>query len=198
VTRPAIQPPDPPFEAPFEARLLTAFHRMVPDVTVVLTGQPTRPALFGVHAAQVSEQTTAAMDTALRTLAQLWPVLTGGLPAPPTVRTEWRQEAGYTSSVVAVASSRHHAVPADKVRRVAAAHAALIAGGWDTRRRDPRFPRYLRLLGRRGGTAVEVSVRSRPNAYDVEVCHGPVLVGGFGAELLRVPAQSVRLPPVEP
>jgi hypothetical protein len=194
VTRPATQPPDPPFEAPFEARLLSAFHRMVPDVTVLLAGQPKRPVLFGVHAAQVTAQTATAMDTALRTLAQLWPVLTGGLPAPPAVRTGWRQEAGYTSSVVAVVSARHHAVPADKVRRVAAAHAALIAGGWDTRRRDPRFPRYLRLLGRRGGTAVEVSVRSRPDAYDVEVCHGPVPVGGFGTELLCAPARSVPLP----
>lgn len=194
MSRPATQPPDPPFEA----RLLTAFHRIVPEVTVVLTGQPKRPVLFGVHAAQVTGQTDTAMDTALHTLAQLWPLLTGGLPAPPTVATGWRQEAGYTSSVLAVVSARHHAVPADKVRRVAAAHAALIAGGWDTRRRDPRFPRYLRLQGRRGRTAVEVNVRGRPDSYDVEVCHGPVLVGGFGAELLCAPARSVRLPAVGP
>jgi hypothetical protein len=187
-----------PAGPPFEARLLADFHRLVPEVPVVLTAQPKRPSLFGVHAAQVSQQTGLAMDAALRTLGELWAPATGGLPAPATVRTEWRQQVGgYASQVVAVAVARQHGAP-DRVRRLAGAHADLIAAGWATRRRDPRFPRYLRLLAIRDRGTADINVRARPDTYTVEVRYGPVLVGSFGAGLLALPGAAVPFPVVEP
>jgi hypothetical protein len=181
-------------QQPFGERMFAKFHQMVPDVDLVVLPQPKEQAMFGVHAAQVEQQSAAAMDEVLGTLAGLWPTLTSGLPTPPTVRIGWQQEDTHPSAVVAFAIARHTALPADRVRRVAAGHAALIEAGWDTHRRDPRFPRYLRLLAQRGRTSVEVSARSRPDSYIVEVRHGPVLVGRFGAELLAGPSERVRFP----
>jgi hypothetical protein len=167
-------------------------------VPVVLTAQPKRPTLFGVHAAQVSRQTGLAMEAALVAMGELWAPATGGLPAPATVRTQWRQQAGgYTSQVVAVVVARYDGAP-ERVRRLAAAHAALIAAGWGTRRRDPRFPRYLRLLAVRGPVTADINVRVRPDTYTVEVRHGPVLVGSFGAGLLALPGGTCAFPLVEP
>ncbi len=181
-------------QQPFGERMFARFHQLVPDVDLVVLPQPKERAMFGVHAAQVEQQSAAAMSEVLRTLAELWPVLTCGLPTPPTVRTGWQQEDTHPSAVVAFAVARHDALPADRVRRVAAGHAALIEDGWDTRRRDPKFPRYLRLLAKRGRTSVEVSARSRPDSYIVEVRHGPVLVGRFGEQLLAGPSERVRFP----
>jgi hypothetical protein len=179
----------------FEQRMLTEFHRLVPEVTVVLTAQPRRPVLFGVHAAQVEAQAGRAMAAALRALDEVWAPATGGLPAPPTVRTGWRQHGGYTAHVTAVVTARREAAPADRVRRLAAAHAALIGAGWATRRRDPRFPRYLRLLAGRDRTTLDISIRTRPDTYIVEVAHGPVPVGPFAADLLGSPGAEVPFRP---
>jgi hypothetical protein len=178
----------------FEQRMLTEFHRLVPEVTVVLTAQPRRPVLFGVHSAQVEAQAGRAMAAALRALAEIWAPATGGLPAPATVRTGWRQHGGYTAQVTAVVTARVQVAPPDRVRRLAEAHAALIAAGWSTRRRDPRFPRYLRLLAGRDRTAADISIRTRPDTYTVEVAHGPVPVGPFAADLLGSPAAEIPWP----
>jgi hypothetical protein len=181
-------------QQPFGERMFEEFHRLVPDVDLVVLPQPKERSMFGVHGAQVEQQSTAAMNGVLRTLAELWPLLTCGLPTPPIVRTGWQQEDTHPSAVVAFVTARHNALPTDRIRRVAAAHAALIEAGWDARRRDPRFPRYLRLLAERGRTAVEVSAHSRPDSYIVEVRYGPVLVGRFGEGLLAGPTERIRFP----
>jgi hypothetical protein len=181
-------------EPSFEARMLAQFHRLVPEVTTILVRHGRAPAAFGIHAAQVDQETAAAMDRALAALAEFWPTLTGDLPPPPTVRTRWWQESGHTSAILAAVSARYDGVPSYRLDRLAAAERALAALGWTARRRDPRPPHYLRLTARQGRTMVEVSARARPGAYDVDVRHGPVLVGPFGADLLTAPARTVPFP----
>lgn len=175
-------------------KLLSEFHRLVPEVTVVAIPQEKKPALFGVHGAQVEQQSWKAMTTALDSLAEMWPTATGGLPAPHRASTWWVQESSWTDAVIAVASARHTGMAPGKVGRVAAAEAALVADGWAVQRRDPRPPRHLRLVARRGRTLVEVSSWTRPDAYQVEVRHGPVLVGRYGSDLVAGEVTKVDFP----
>jgi hypothetical protein len=149
---------------------------------------------LGVHGAQVEEQTGKAMAVALAELAEVWPLATGGLPVPPRATVWWVQESSWTDAVLAVASARHTGMAPGKVGRLAAAETALAVQGWAVRRRDPRPPRYLRLAGSRGRTLVEVSSWTRPDAYQVEVRHGPVLVGRYGGDLLGAGVETVPFP----
>jgi hypothetical protein len=178
--------------------MLARFHELVPDVPIVIVPQEPAPAAVGLSPAQVTEQTRTAMAAALDALRALWPHAAAGLPLPATAETSWQQESSHTSAVLALAHARHWGPVPDATDRIAAADHALTQLGWATTGRRPDHTRPARLLARHGPTLAEVTAWTRPDAYDLRVHYGPVLVGPAGTDLIATSTQTVTLTPGRP
>lgn len=142
--------------------------RLLPEADLVVLPSERADTWIGRAAGHPAD---AAESTATRHLTVLWPVLTGGLPHPPTAVRSWTPtpEGGAFLDLVA----RREGPVADLLARVERAARVLGRDGWTVR--HPRGTTDARLLAAtRGYVTAELLRWPKPAAVDVAVRVGPL------------------------